>query len=92
MPKSNQSRPADLRGGDTVLRDARELEPEQWAKALLEEILLQAALAAPASAAASDVIALSLTFFLRADKDRRAVEIATSGVIERELITRIPID
>jgi hypothetical protein len=91
MQTRDKSELVDLQGDAVVHREARELEPEQWGKAILEELLFQAALAAPA-AALNDTIEIKLCFSLRADKARRLVEIATPGAVERSIVTRLPVD
>ncbi len=73
-----------------VRRGVREVEPEDWGKVLLEELLFQGALAA--SDGATGTIEVRLTFSLQADTARRVIEIATPGSVEEKIVTRLPVD
>jgi hypothetical protein len=92
MQSSDKPVPDTVQGNAPFRRGDRELEPEQWGRAILEELLFRAGLAAPIAAAQNGKIKVTLSFSLRADKARRLVEIATPGAVERKIVTRLPVD
>lgn len=69
----------------------RRVEPRDWGKALLEELLLRAAEQVSDHGAASDRVAVSLTFELRPIESDGCIEVSIPGAVERAIVTRLPL-
>ena len=67
----------------------RRVEPRDWGKALIEELLLRAAEQVSDRGAASDSVAVSLTFRLTPIAGEAAIEISTPGAVEQAIVTRL---
>ncbi len=68
-----------------------ELDPAEWGKAILEDILFRAARDVSARAD-DDAVTVALTFRVRADKAAGTLEISTPGAVEPVITLRLPLD
>jgi hypothetical protein len=67
----------------------RELTPDDWSKAVLEEVLFRAASKISQPDAATDRVTVELEFSITPDLIGRRLTIATPGAVERAIITHL---
>jgi hypothetical protein len=69
----------------------REVRLDDWGKAVLEELLLQAALQVSEQKPTADSVKVSLVFELTPMPETGCIAISTPGAVERAIITQLPL-
>lgn len=80
MTREPQAKPTDA------------IDPRDWGKILLEDILFRAARDVSARGTGDGGTSVALEFRVTADTSSRTIEIATPGAVEPLLVTRLPLD
>ncbi len=78
---------------DAVARSdtIKEVDLPDWGRAILEELLLKAAMLVSEGGAAADSVTVTLAFHLSAAEAAGCIEINMPGVVEKAIVTHLPI-
>ena len=69
----------------------RDVDPDEWGKAILEDILFRAARDISERGSADMPVVVTMEFRLMPDEAGRAIEITTPGSVEPIIRTRVPL-
>ncbi len=71
--------------GDTII----EIEPRDWGREILQEVLFRAAQACSAAAGPPGPVRVTLQFDITADEHQRSITITAPGAIEKAIVTTV---